>query len=641
MIKFTPFPLLIGFTIAMLLGCGDRKDPRSLNRRLQSYVNEVRDEHSFANIHQINTTHLHLDLDVDFETKTIYGVARHKMKNKGVDTAIFDIKELTIQKVTLGKGKERETTYLIGEKDSILGQPLAVKIDSNTEYINIYYQTTEKCEALDWLDPEQTTGKKHPFLYSQGQAILTRSWIPVQGSPNNRITYSADVAVPAELMAVMSAENPVKRNEKGHYHFEMKQAIPCYLIALAVGDLRYKALSENSGVYSEPELINQCAYEFADLPKMISSAEKLFGKYRWEQYDVLVLPYSFPFGGMENPRLTFANPTLLAGDRSLVSVIAHELAHSWSGNLVTNATWNDFWLNEGFTVYIENRIMEDLYGKEVADMLALVEFQELNQEMDEMLHSEHPDDTRLKLSLSERNPDDGMTSVAYVKGAFFLKTLEAKVGRKKMDDFLQAYFDQFAFQTLSTETFETFLNDQLLEPNEVQFNTKEWLYENGLPSNCVAIRSNRYQKMQKLADRYASGVNIFKYRDKRTKLTREKYTTQEWLAFIRQLPDTLSVVQMAEIDKNLQFKNSGNAEIMAEWFVLGIKTEYPGIRQPMTRFLTRTGRRKFLVPIYKELAKTPKNRNYAKDVYLMAAPNYHYVSRSTVEEILDIQSANG
>ncbi|MFA7274696.1 MAG: M1 family metallopeptidase [Crocinitomicaceae bacterium] len=628
------FPIFLTLAVSILFGCTNQTVKKKLpESKLEATLN-TGDTHSYSNTGEINTTHLHLELDVDFEKKIIYGVAHHEMHNTGVKTAIFDINGLTIQKVTIGRESEVETTYIIGESDSILGQPLTVTIDSNTTFVNIYYQTTEKSEALDWLEPEMTGGKKFPFLYSQGEAILTRTWIPLQDVPSNRITYSADVKVPCDLLPLMSAENPIEKNEDGVYHFEMKQAIPSYLIAIAVGDLVYEKLGENCGVYSEPGLIYQCVSEFEELPLMMQSAEALFGKYQWEQYDLVILPYSFPFGGMENPRLTFANPTLLAGDRSLVSVIAHELAHSWSGNLVTNRTWNDFWLNEGFTVYIENRIMEDLYGKEVADMLLLIEFQELEKELDVIAKSEFPFDSRLKLYLQGRNPDDGMTTVAYVKGAFLLKTLEEKVGRDNFDVFIQRYFKNFAFKTLTTEDFENYLRDHLLNPMRIKFNLKEWLYEDGLPSNCIRLESKRFEGVQLLAKRISNGEDIFKVRWKKDEIKREKYTTQEWLAFIRTLPDTLPIATMALIDKKLNFKKCGNAEIMAEWYVLGIKNNYKAVLPPMRKFLIKVGRRKFIQPIFYELAKTPNNKVWAKDVYKSARNNYHFVTRSTVEEIL-------
>jgi aminopeptidase N len=600
---------------------------------------QIRESHSYSNISEIYTKHLHLDMEVDFDNNSIYGVARHTMMNKGSDTAVFDIKGLEIQKVTLGeRDHEENTNFVIGIEDTILGAPLSVKIDKKSTLINIYYKTTDRSEALDWLKPEMTKGKKFPYLYTQGQAILTRTWVPSQDRPSNRITYSADVKVPEGMMALMSAKNPTKKSKDGLYHFEMNQPIPVYLIALAVGNLEYRKIGKNCGVYSEPEMIRQVAWEFKDLRKMIVAAEGIYGKYQWEQYDVIVLPYSFPFGGMENPRLTFANPTLLAGDRSLIAVIAHELAHSWSGNLVTNATWDDFWLNEGFTVYFENRIMESLYGKDIADILALIEFQELKTEVKEISDGDHPEDTYLKLSLDGRNPDDGMTSVAYVKGAFFLKTLEEKVGREKFDIFVKGYFKKFQFQTLTTEIFEKYLEDNLLNPNKIKFNTKAWLYGKGIPKNCIKIVSPRFIAMQKMADDFNAGKDIFKIKVKKRRrkidLKREMYVTQEWLAFIRRLPRNISIDKLKLLDKKLDFKGWGNAEIATEWFVLGVDAGYKDIRPDMEKFLKKVGRRKFLLPIYKTLAKRPADLKWAKYVYSEARANYHAVSQNTIDEIL-------
>lgn len=619
-----------------LLSCGDKDAIESEELAKKVIISQpIRDAHSYSNLNEIQTKHIHLDLEVDFENKSIYGIARHEMKNFGTDTAIFDMKGLEIQRVTVGKvDHEQNTDYVIGLEDEILGAPLSVKIDSNTTFINIYYKTTKNSGALDWLDPQLTAGKKLPYLYTQGQAILTRTWIPTQDSPSNRITYSADVKVPKELMALMSAKNPTEKNELGEYHFEMKQAIPVYLIALAVGDFAYKKLGKNCGVYTEPSMLRSVAWEFADLRKMIVAAEGLYGKYQWEQYDVIVLPYSFPFGGMENPRLTFANPTLIAGDRSLVSVIAHELAHSWSGNLVTNATWDDFWLNEGFTVYFENRIMESIYGKEIADILALIEFQELETEVVEIERGDHPEDTYLKLALDGRDPDDGMTSIAYVKGAFFLKTLEELVGREKFDVFMNEYFQTYKFQTVTTETFEKYLLNNLLKPNKLTFNTKEWLYGKGIPENCVKIVSPRFVAIQKLATDFVLGKNIFLKKKGQKVLSRSKYITQEWLAFIRELPRDIDIAELRKLDKKLNFKNCGNAEIMTEWFVLAIKAGYKDVRPNMEKFLIKIGRRKFILPIYKALSEEKDNLDFAKSVYKKARPYYHSVSQKTMDDLL-------
>lgn len=645
--KRTRFSIILASTILLFSSCGDGANSSLKDQPTISGNVTIEDAHSFSNTNEIRTKHIDLELDVNFTNKTIYGVARHTMERlTDTDTAVFDINGPEIQKVTLGvKGRETETDFIIGQKKEYIGQPLSVKIDKDTKHINIYYKTTENAGALDWLDPSLTAGKKSPYLYTQGQAVLTRTWIPVQGTPANRITYSADVTVPKDLMAVMSASNPKEKSADGKYHFEMKQPIPVYLIALAVGNLEYMPLGENCGVYSEPEMIRDAAWEFADLSNMIDAAESLYGPYKWEQYDVIVLPYSFPFGGMENPRLTFANPTLITGDRSAVSVIAHELAHSWSGNLVTNATWDDFWLNEGFTVYFENRIMEKLYGKETADMLALIEFQELESEVKAFMEEGKEEDTHLKLGLDSRNPDEGMTSIAYVKGAFFLKTLERKVGRRKFDKFLRSYFHDHQFRTLTTEQFREYLMSELLVPNAIDFNTDEWLYGPGIPENCVKIVSPRFEKIQRLADKFAAGEDIFKAPKKRKgrkrepALARDQYTPQEWQAFIRQLPDQMEPERLAYIDTKLSFKSWRNAEVATEWYVLGIRSGYKAIRPHLKAFLMRTGRRKFIEPIYRALQGSSKNDiAWARQVYSEARANYHPVAAATVDEVLSYKA---
>ena len=611
------------------------------------------DEHSYANLNAIKTIHLELELDVNFQNKTIYGVARHEMVNNNASVAIFDTRNLLIQKVTTGKiDHEQEADFVIGEmdKDSILGQPLKVTVDPKTTQVNIYYQTTEGSEALDWLDTLSTSSKTKPFLYTQGQAILTRTWIPLQDSPSNRFTYNAEVRVPKDLLALMSAENPKEKNDLGIYNFEMDQPIPSYLISLAIGDIAYHPFDATTGVYAEKELLDACKYEFVDLPKMMKAASYLYGDYQWKQYDLMVLPYSFPFGGMENPRLTFVNPTILAGDRSLVSVIAHELAHSWSGNLVTNNTWDDFWLNEGFTVYFEQRIMEVLYGKETADILAQLEFQEFQEEMKEILAGKHPEDSQLHLNLKGRNPDDGMTTIAYIKGAFFLKTLESKVGREKFDRFLKHYFKAFQFKTVSTAGFIAEMENNLLLPEKLNFDYDEWIFHNGLPKNSVIINSPRLKRMESLAKRFSAGENVFepvvtyqwqkiknskkKKRIKKvSKIKRDDFIVQEWQTFIRGLSDDISIEKLQYLDATFNFSTWGNSEVMAEWFVLNIHRENRIIRPAIEKFISKVGRRKYLLPIYKALVKNSEDKVWAKTVFDNSKAYYHAVSRNSVAEL--------
>ncbi|RYM32508.1 M1 family peptidase [Brumimicrobium glaciale] len=585
--------------------------------------------HSYSKLDEVKTLHLNLELSLDVDKKIIEGIARHRVKNAGFKKVYFDIKDLNIEKVTLGdKNNEYDARFEIGEYDSLLGSPLIVDLDIGDLFVNIYYSTSPSAEALGWLAPELTGSGKYPFLYTQGQAILTRSWIPVQDTPENRITYSATVKVPEGMLPLMSATNPTELNESGVYHFEMKQPIPSYLLALTVGELEYRKLSDNSGVYAEPHMIDAAEKEFKDIPKMIDAAEGLYGDYLWDIYDVVVLPYSFPFGGMENPRLTFVTPTLIAGDGSLVSTIAHELAHSWSGNLVTNASWDDFWLNEGFTVYFENRIMEEVYGKEVADMLAIIELQELKNTISEMNKEGNQKDTHLKLNLDNRNPDDGMTDIAYGKGSFFLKTIESKVGREKFDVFINGYFNAHKFETLTTEDFVNYLNKNLPELSEMGFNTEEWIYGAGIPDNIVKVESKKFEIAEQLASDIKEGKNLPK------DLKRKDKTTQEWMAFIRGFNGELEKDKMIALDKQLNFKNSGNSEIMSEWYVLGIKNDYKEIRPEMKAFLTKVGRRKYLEPLYTTLASSEETLEWGREVYKEARPNYHAISFNTVDEIL-------
>ncbi len=587
-----------------------------------------KDMHSYSNVDEVHTKHLHLNLNIDFDQKLVHGIAVHQIENLSeADEMIFDIKDLEIEKVTLGED-DQETEFEIGEADKLMGSPLKVKITPETKVVKIHYKTTEHTEALQFLNAQQTAGKKHPYLFSQGEAILTRTWIPCQDTPGNRITYSADVKVPSDLLAVMSADNPQKKNNTGEYHFEMKNPIPSYLIAIAVGDLEFHAVGPRSGVYAEPSMIKAAAYELSDMEKMIESAESLYGPYQWGRYDVIVLPPSFPFGGMENPKLTFATPTILAGDKSLVSLIAHELAHSWSGNLVTNATWEDFWLNEGFTVYFENRIMEQIYGKEYADMLALIEYQELQHEVEEISEGKHPEDTHLKLDLEGRNPDDGMTSIAYVKGAFFLKSLEEAAGRESFDKFLKQYFTEHQFQTVTTEDFVKYLDQNLLSKNNIEFNIDEWIYGPGIPESSVKIVSNRFQLVDEKIEVLKSGSA------KDLGLKRNDWSTQEWLHFLRHLPADLDVAKMKELDDVYNFKSCGNSELMAEWYVQSIRKGYKGSEADMEKFLINVGRRKFLMPIYRELAKSEEGVALAKEIYNKARPNYHAISTNSIDELL-------
>ncbi len=586
--------------------------------------------HSFARPDQVVVKHLHLDLSVDFEEKQLAGAATLTVerRDKTVNQLRLDTRGLDIEAVSCG---EAELDWALGEEDAQLGKALTInlpKYDSlRSDRIKIEYATRPSAEALQWLTPEQTTDKQYPFLFTQSQAILARTWVPCQDTPAVRMTYSAKIKVPAELMAVMSASNPQEKNASGIYKFEMKQPIPSYLLAMAVGDLQFRELGPRSGVYCEPSVLRRAEWELADTERMIEAAEELYGEYRWERYDVIFLPSSFPFGGMENPRLTFATPTILAGDRSLVALIAHELAHSWSGNLVTNSTWNDFWLNEGFTVYFEQRIMEAIYGRQYSEMLARLTLDGLLAELTELDER----DTWLKLDLANRNPDDGMTAVAYDKGYFFLRMLEEEVGREKWDAFIKRYFRKFAFQSMTTEGFLQYLEANL----DAGINLKAWVYSAGLPDNCPEVKTDELAKVAQAAKDFLGGQSAERIQ---SSYETADWTTHHWNHFLRSFKTAdLSIAQMQDLDAVFKFSRSGNSEITHDWLWLVIAAEYKPAYLRLETFLTSQGRRKFLQPLYQKLAETEEGLIRAKEIYTIARPGYHSVSSSTIDGILGVE----
>ena len=587
----------------------------------------VKDPHSFAEPLKAVVKHLDLTIKVDFNTKIISGVARWTIENSSKDgEIIFDARNLKISKITLGD-EERETTFDLGNDTKFMGQALKVKIDKATSKVNIHYTTSTDAAAVQWLNPQQTAGKKYPFMFTQSQAILARTWIPCQDSPGIRFTYNATVTVPKELLALMSAENPQQKNSEGIYTFKQPNAIPSYLMALAVGDMEFKAVDDRTGVYAEPVTLIKAVYELADMGKMTTAAEKIYGPYKWGRYDVLILPPSFPFGGMENPMLTFATPTIIAGDRSLVSLIAHELAHSWSGNLVTNATWNDFWLNEGFTTYFERRIVEDVYGKDEAKMQELLGYQGLQALVTEMGATNA--DTRLKVNFEGRDPDEGVSDIAYEKGYSLLRTIEEAVGREKFDLFLRGYFDTHAFNSVTTEVFLAYLEANLIKGDKAlqeKINIDSWIYQPGLPTNSPTPGSEKFTILDSLISQWKKSGDI--------SVLNTKLSTNEALYLISHLPSDITLKQMSDLDNTFKFTASGNSEIQAAWYTLAVRMKYLPAYSNIEMFLTNVGRRKFLMPLYKEMVKTPEGKEWAKRIYSKARPNYHSVAYSSVDEIL-------
>ena len=592
----------------------------------------TKDPHSFADPEKAVVNHLDLDLEANFNKNILSGSATISFKCLNADTLRLDTYDLIIKKIEgLDSQNIAPLDFILGERDPILGTELLIfpqkKITGNYTII-ISYETSPNAKALQWLTPEQTNGKTKPFLFTQSQAILARTWIPLQDSPGIRFTYKARIRAPKGMMALMSASNPTELSDDGSYKFEMKEPIPSYLMALAIGDIAFRATGPRTAVYSEPSILESAAWEFAETEKMILAAEKLYGPYQWERYDLLVLPASFPFGGMENPRLTFLTPTVIAGDRSLVSLIAHELAHSWSGNLVTNATWNDFWLNEGFTVYFENRIMESVYGKGYSDMLRKLSYTDLNSEIQEFMNFK-PNDTKLAIDLVGRNPDDGVTTIAYDKGFHLLLVIENIVGREAFDMFLKDYFKAYKFKSITTLKFVEYLKKNLLSEKQWEIaDLENWIFGTGLPDNCPKANPKRFLAVE-------SAIENILINPEYT-FNSSKWSTHEWLHFLNILGENeITQTGLLKLDNQFNFTNAKNSEILSAWFVIAIPRNYQNqyFDKKVEEFLIKVGRRKFLTPIYRALINSGRE-DFAKQIYFKARKGYHSVAQETLDNLL-------
>ncbi|MBL0162993.1 MAG: M1 family metallopeptidase [Xanthomonadales bacterium] len=576
---------------------------------------------------------LDLDLDVDFERQQLVGMAELALdwRDAQAHSLVLDTRDLAIESIQgiAADGSTDDLAYTLDKRDPIFGSALRIDTKSPVPRVRIRYRTSPQASGLQWMTPAQTASGKQPFMFSQSQAIHARSWVPLQDTPSVRFTYSAHIRAPKPLRVVTSADNDISHALDGDYRFSMKQPIPSYLLAISVGELAVRATGPRTAVFAEPSVVAKAAKEFEDTEAMIEAAEKLYGPYRWDRYDILVLPASFPFGGMENPRVTFATPTVIAGDKSLVGLIAHELAHSWSGNLVTNANAQHMWLNEGFTSYVENRIVEAVYGKEEATMQLVVDAQELRVEMQGMKAREQ----LLVTNLEGIDPDEGLSGVPYDKGRWFLRFLESRYGRDVFDPFLRAYFDHFAFHSITTPDFLRYYSENLESkyPGKVSSaEIDEWLHQPGIPEYAPIAHSARFDAVDKAAAEFFAGKLAAK------ELPASHWVTYEWLRFLNALPAKPTVAQMKALDKAWKLTGKGNAEVAFRWYVASVRAGYTEARPAMAAFIERIGRRKLVVPIYAELAKTAEGKTFARAIYVKAKPGYHPLTQASVEKVLGV-----
>ena len=589
------------------------------------------DVHSFAKPLDARVTHVALDLGVDFDAKRLAGTATLDVQARpGVGSIVLDDKGLEILKVMDSSGKP--LPYTVGKADPDLGAPLTIAMGPARKIV-INYRSAPDAGALQWLDPAQTAGKKYPYLFSQGESIENRSWIPTQDSPGIRQSWEATIHVPAPLTAVMSAPSsglPASEGEQRSFSFAMEHPVAPYLIALSVGDLAFRPLGPRTGVWTEPALLDAAASELEDSEKMVSAAEAIYGPYRWGRYDMLVLPPSFPFGGMENPNLTFLTPTFIAGDKSLVSLIAHELAHSWSGNLATHATWGDIWLNEGMTTYAERRIVESLYGPKVAAQQVALGIDALDKAIEEAGGPTSPD-TKLHRDLKGKHPDDGLSDIAYEKGAAFLRMIEATVGRPRFDTYLKGYFDRHAFQPVTSAIFLADIRANLLKGDpalEKALKLDQCVYQPGVPDNAVPADPKAFEAIDAASAAFAKGAAP-------DKAAWASWNTDERLRFLNRLPRKQDEARLDALDQAFALDSTRNNEVLFAWLDLATRNRYDPAVPALTRFMSSVGRGKFVRPLYKTLSVDAAwGRPLARRIYAVARPGYHPLVTREVDKTM-------
>ena len=611
-------------------------------------VHSTRDYHSYADPEAVRVEHADLALDVDFDARRLSGAVDLRVcrADPQARELVLDTRDLVIRKIWLVDGKQlTPLEFQLDPRDPILGSALRIALPvppvpaqpdaspaapGDAATVRISYQTKPEASGLQWLPPGLTAGKRHPFLFTQSQAIHARSWIPLQDTPQVRMTYRAEVHAPRGLTAVMGAarlKSTHKSAQDDEFDFEMRQPIPSYLMALGVGELEFRPLGARTGVYAEPSVVDAAQREFADTESMLEASEKLYGPYRWERYDLLILPPSFPFGGMENPRLSFITPTVIAGDKSLTALIAHELAHSWSGNLVTNASWGDMWLNEGFTVFLERQIMETLYGERRRGMEDVLGLQSLREDFASL----EDRDELLTPDLRGRDPDEAFSQVPYEKGYLFLRWLESRLGREKFAAFLRAWFAEHSFQSADTGQFLDFLDRKLLSQNPGRVTREQlqaWLTRPSLPADAVLPSSNALRLVDAQRREWQEG------RRPAAGLDTAAWSTHEWQHFIDNLPKKLSAAQLGELDRAFHFTDAGNARIAHSWLRVAIRNHYEPALPRLESYLVGIGRRILIKPLYEDLMATDWGKDFARRVYVKARPGYHPLAAAALDPIV-------
>lgn len=584
----------------------------------------LHDRTSNADLSQGQIKHIDFRIRTDFAARVLDVEATYQLN--GPVTGSFHLDTFKLD-VRTAHANGRALQWEMGAHDEDLGSRLTLSGLHNDPAFTLTFRTSPEATALQWTDPAQTAGGKHPFLFSQCQAIHARSVFPCQDTPSVRFTYAAEVEVPRGLTAVMAAEQLGGQGRGGSliFKFRMPQPIPSYLFAIGVANLEFRALGPRTGIYAEPETIEAAAWEFAENEKRMVQAEKLLGPYLWGRYDLLVLPPSFPFGGMENPRLTFVTPTAIVGTRGQTNLITHELAHAWTGNLITNATWSDFWLNEGWTTYAEMRITEVLEGADFRDLVFVYHLNEILDAMKNRIGMDAPQ-TRLKRTDDESDDGSGSFSIPYYKGASFLIECEKAVGRERFDPFIHKYTAKYQFQSLTTEAFLEFFKAELPEVFE-KVDVREWIFGPGMPANWKMPESKLYNDVQDVLKEYGQGKRPDKAR-------LQNWLSDQVLCFLQGLPPQIPAEDCKYFEDALDLAKRNDNHCYSRFYSICIASGYEAIWPRVEEYAARIGRMLYVLPVIRTIAATEWSRGRARGLVERVRAKHHPVTASTMERML-------
>ncbi|EGF79700.1 hypothetical protein BATDEDRAFT_19784 [Batrachochytrium dendrobatidis JAM81] len=613
------------------------------------------DPNSFANSHEAIIRHTHLNLTTDFDAKILHGFVEHTVSivaASGANKVVLDSSYVDVKSVVIATDST-SLKFEVASRHDLFGSALTIYFGSTLAcdqkvIVRIEYSTTSKCTALQWLNPSQTVGKTYPYLFSQCQAIHARSLLPCQDTPSVKHTYSAELTVPAELRALMSAVNAGESSSASAKHktfkFEQKISIPSYLIAIAVGNIHGKRVGPRSTVWSEPEVVEAAAWEFADTESFIKTGEDLLTPYVWGVYDLLLLPASFPFGGMENPCLTFVTPTLLAGDRSLVDVVAHEIAHSWMGNLVTTQNWEHFWLNEGFTVFIERKIAGRLHGEPVRHFDAIIGMKSLREAVEHYEESGHMEYTCLCPKMTGQDPDDAFSSVPYEKGFNLLFYLEKLVGGPAVfEPYVKAHVEKFSHKSITTADFHKFLFEYF---GKVENGSKlsvlhavdwdSWFNKPGMPVVENEFDASLAHACEDLAKRW--NLSRKESDPKFDAAEFSKLDSNQKVMFLKKLLDmpAFEAHTLDAMDRIYSLSLIKNAEVKFCWQMLCLSSELERIFPEVVEFISQVGRMKFVRPLYRALYKCKNGAELSKSTFLKHRDFYHPICAGMVAKDLGL-----